>query len=130
MIHTAKLDLDQLASTEGQHKPIELDVWSYWYENGYPVESIVEAHSAVNQKPDAENTGHIVVLVETLSKPLNRADVAVDQAEVWACDCKGYAYHYSVDLEQHSVTEWGICPHIEAVNKGLRAQNDENQETL
>lgn len=130
MIHTAELDLDQLASTEGSHKPIELEVWSYWYESGFPVESIVEAHSAVNQKPDSENTGHIVVKVETLSKPLNRADVVEDKTTVWCCDCKGFQFHYSVDLAHKSITQWGACPHIEAVEKGIRAKNDENQETL
>jgi hypothetical protein len=130
MIHTADLDLEQLASTEGQHKPIELDVWSYWYENGYPVESIVEAHSVVNQKPDAENTGHIVVKVETLSKPLNRADVVDDTVNVLCCDCRDYQFNKGVDLEQESVTDWGHCKHIASVSKHIKAQNDENQDTL
>lgn len=130
MIHTAEIDLDQLAESDAHSKPIELDVWAYWYENGYPVESVLEAHSAVNAKQDDDNTGHIVVKVETLSKPLNRADVVEDTVAIWSCDCRDYQFNQSVDLEETSVTEWSHCKHIIAVDRTLKAANDENQDTI
>jgi len=129
-IVTAELDLEQFANSDSQQLPIEFNVWSYWYEHGFPVDSVMEAHSAVSRKSGEANSGHIVAKVETLSKPLDRADVAVDSCTVWCCDCKGYQFHYSVDLEEYSVTGWEACPHIEAVAKEARAQNDEQQETL
>lgn len=130
MIHAAPLDLDNLAESDDTSLAVNLDVFSYWYENGYPVDGIVEAYCVVNVKRDNENTGHTVLKVETLSKPLDKADVVADQTEVWACDCKGYQHHYSVDLEDTPVTEWDACPHIEACDKSAKAKNDDNQDTL
>lgn len=129
-IVTAELDLEQFANSDSQQLPIEFDVWSYWYEHGFPVDSVIEAHSAVSRKSNEENSGHVVAKVETLEKPLERADAAVDDTTVWCCDCKGYQFHYSVDLEDYSVTEWGACPHIEAVSKVEKAKSDDNQTEL
>jgi hypothetical protein len=130
MIHTAELDLEQFRTGDSHSKPIELEVWNYWAEHGYPVESIIEAYSAVHSKVDDKDTAHVVLKVETLSKPLDKADVAVDQTEIYCCDCKGYQYHYSVDLEDSSVVEWDSCPHIEAIDKTVKAQADDQQDTL
>lgn len=129
-IHTAELDLEQFSTETEESNLLTLDVWSYWHDNGYPVESILEAHSALSQKATEENTGHIVLKVESLSKPLNRADVVEDSISVWCCDCKGYQYHYSVDLEQQGITDWKSCPHIKAVSKAERAKADDQQTEL
>lgn len=130
MIHTAPLDLEQFGSDDDTDKPVWLDVWNYWNSNGYPVESIVEAHTAVHKKTDDEDTAHVVLKVETLSKPIDEADVAVDTIEVYCCDCKGYQFHYSTDLEDNRIASWGVCPHIEAVDPTIKAAKDENQTSL
>jgi len=130
MIHTAQLDLENFGSDDDTDKPVWFDVWNYWNAHGYPIESIKEAHSVVHEKPNGENTAHVVVKVETLNKPLNRADVAVDTIDLWACDCGRFQFHESVDLEDYKLPEWGNCHHIEACEKSVRAANDEQQETL
>jgi len=130
MIHTARIDLDNFAESDSTSLCINLDVFSYFYEHGYPVDEILEAHSAVNAKPDDENSGHLVVKLKTLSKPLEQADASVDTHTMYACDCKSYTYHTSVDLEEKQITEWEPCKHIESVDPSVRAANDPNQEQL
>lgn len=130
MIHTAKIDLDNFAESDSTSLCVNLDVFSYFYEFGYPVDEILEAHSAVNVKTDDENTGHLVVRIQTLSKPIDQADAAVDQIEKWACDCGSYQYHVSVDLEEQSITDWGHCKHVKAVDPSVRAKNDPDQSEL
>lgn len=130
MIVASELDLDQFIDPEPGERLIEFEVWSYWNEMGYPVERIEELYSVVNQKQGEENTGHLVAKVITLDKPVNVADAAVDQTTAWTCDCKGYQYHYSVDLEERRIGEWGSCPHVEACAKEVRAVNDDQQATL
>lgn len=129
-IHAAQLDLEQFGRDKEGEKLLELDVWSYWYNNGFPVEEILEAYSVVHEKPHDEDTAHIVVKVETLSRPIDEADIVADSTTVWACDCGRFAYHENVDLEDTSVTEWGHCHHIESCEKSIKAQNDENQRRL
>jgi len=130
MIHTAPIDLEQLAEGDSTSKPIELDVWSTWYSHGFPVDEIVEAYCAVHEKVDAEDTAHIVTKVQTLEKPIDHADIVADSATRWACDCGRFQYHEKVDLEMNTVMDWGNCHHIESVDKSLRADQDKNQETL
>ena len=127
-IFTAPIDLDQLRN-EGT-LPVQFAVFNLWESYGYPIEQVVEAHSAVTRKQDSEDTGHIVVRVETLSKPLNRADVVEDAIERWACDCGAFQFHNNADLEGERITDWGVCKHIEAVDKKAKAKNDENQSRL
>jgi len=126
---TAPLDTSQFLNADGD-KPFELEVWSYWYDGGYPVESVVEAYTVIHEKTDDENTSHIVAKVETLSKPLDVADVAVDSTEKWVCDCKAYQFHHSVDLEKRFLSEWDPCKHVKAVSREERAKSDNNQRTL
>lgn len=128
MIVTGQLDVDQFTPAEGQG--VELDVFSYFVENGYPVEEILEAHSVVNQKPDDENSGHIVLKVKTLSKPLSEADAVSDELHRWVCSCKAFQFHHSVDLQERRLGEWEHCKHIQSVAKSVKAIEDKNQETL
>lgn len=127
-IITAPIDLEQLRD-EGS-LPVQFAVFSYWESYGYPIEQVVEAHSAVSRKQDEEDSGHIVAKVETLAKPLNRADVVEDTIEKWTCDCGAFQYHHNADLEVDQITDWGVCKHIEAVDKHTKAKNDENQSRL
>lgn len=130
MIHSAKLDMEQFIESDSRDKPIELDLFSYWADHGYPVESIEEAHAVVNEKSEGENTAHIVVKIETLSKPLELADVAADQMTMWACDCKDYQFNQGVDLSERTLDEWGSCKHVQAVSKVEKAKADSNQDTI
>jgi hypothetical protein len=123
MIHTGKLDVEQFI------EDIEIEVFSYLYDNGYPVDDIEEAHAVVSEKKE-ENTGHIVLRIQTLTKPLNEADATTDQTTKWVCDCKAFQFHHSVDLEERYLSEWDSCKHINAVSKVKKAQADENQDTL
>jgi len=130
MIRTAEKDLEQYGTDDETNLPVNLDIFSYFYTHGYPVESIKELHTAFHVKPDAEDTAHDVLKIETLNKPLDIADAAVDTHTMWVCDCKAFSYHVSVDLEEQRITEWGHCKHIEAVDKSIRANADDSQETL
>jgi len=124
---SAPLDIEQFV---GDSPLFELEVFSYFYENGYPVESIEEAYTVIHEKTDDENTSHIVLKVETLSKPIDVADVAVDSVTKYCCDCKAYQFHHSVDLEERYLSEWGACKHIKSVSREEKAKADDNQDTI
>lgn len=132
MIHTAELDLEQFGQddVEGRPEQFWLDVFNYWVDNGYPIDSLLGAHSVVHKKQDSEDTAHVVLKVQTLSKPKDMADIVADETTMYACDCKGYQYHYSVDLDEKRLPDWGYCPHIDAVDPTVKADNDESQQTL
>jgi hypothetical protein len=127
---SAPLDVDQLTTAKDSDRPIELSVFAYWADHGFPVEAINEAYSVINRKVDGENTAHVVLNVDTLSKPINRADVAVDQMTKWCCDCRDYQYNRGVDLTERTLTEWEPCKHIQACSKAAKAKADDNQQTL
>jgi hypothetical protein len=132
MIHTAELDLEQFGQgdVEGRPEQFWLDVFNYWVDNGYPIDSLLEAYSVVHKKQDSEDTAHVVLEVQTLSKPKDMADIVADETTMYACDCKGYQYHYYVDLDEKRLLDWGYCPHIDAVDPTVKAENDESQQTL
>jgi hypothetical protein len=124
MIHTGRLDTDRLTEAP------PLEVLSYWIDNGYPVNGVVEAHTVVSRKEEAEDTGHIVMQVETLERPLSEADVVEDQTTEWCCSCPAYQYHCNVDLENKRLSEWRSCKHIKSIAKAEKAKADDNQREL
>ena len=124
---SAPLDIEQFV---GDGPLFELEVFSYFYDNGYPIETIEEAYTVIHDKIEEENTSHIVLKVETLAKPLDVADVAVDKTEKWVCDCRDFQFNRSVDLTERYLSEWETCQHIQAIDKAARAIADNNQETL
>lgn len=125
MIHTGKIPTENI-------QDIRLEVFSYLNTHGYPVDEIVEAHSAVSMKKDPrkEDTGHIVLKIQTLEKPLGQADAVADQTTEWVCDCKDYKFTRSVDLESRALAEWEPCKHIKEVSKSEKARTDERQNQL
>lgn len=127
---SAPLDLDQFQTVKDGETCLNLSVWSYWADHGYPVEAITGAWTVINDKVEDINTSHIVVKVETLEKPLDEADVAADGTELYACDCRDYQYNRSVDLQERYLTEWDDCKHIRAVSREAKANADDNQQTL
>jgi len=108
----------------------ELDVFNYLRTNGYPIDDILEGHAVVSVKRQAENTGHLVLKIQTLSKPIDEADAIEDQTTEWVCDCKDYQFNQSVDLEKKRLANWGMCKHIRGVNKSVKAEADNKQNTL
>lgn len=124
MIHTGQLDTERLTDTP------PLEVVGYWVDNGYPVNGLVEAHTAVSRKKDSDDTGHIVMKIETLERPLSEADVVKDQTTEWVCSCPAYQYHCNVDLTNKRLSEWRPCKHIKAIAKAEKAKADENQRSL
>jgi len=129
-LHSAPLDLDNFAESDSTGLSVNLDLFSYWATHGYPVDDIIEAYSVVNEKVGDENSSHVVLKVQTLSKPLDRADAAVDQTTLFVCDCRDYRFNLGVDLEQKSVTSWGQCKHVLECSKSAKAKQDEQQSEL
>jgi len=108
----------------------EIDVVSYLSTHGYPIDDILEAYAVVSVKTEAENSGHLVLKVQTLSKPIDEADAVDDQMIQWLCDCRDFQFNRSVDLDERKLREWGSCKHIQEVSKSQRAAEDRNQLSL
>ena len=123
MLHSGEIDTEQMHDCE-------IDVVSYLSTHGYPIDDILEAHAVVSVKTEAENAGHLVIKVQTLSKPIDEADAVDDQMIQWLCDCRDFQFNRSVDLEERKLREWGSCKHIQEVSKSQRAAEDRNQLSL
>jgi len=123
MLHSGQIDTEQMQDAE-------LDVTSYLRTNGYPIDDIIEAYAVVSVKNQSENTGHLVLKIQTLSKPIDEADAVQDQTTKWICDCKDYQFNQSVDLEKKRLADWGTCKHIREVNKSAKAAEDNRQLSL
>jgi hypothetical protein len=109
---------------------IELQTFAYLQTHGYPINEIREAYAVVSEKADADDTGHIVLQVQTLSKPMGEADAVADRTTEWVCDCRDYQYNQSVDLAERALSAWGSCKHIKEVSKSEKAVADERQSQL
>ena len=123
MFHSGEIDTEQMHDCE-------IDVVSYLSTHGYPIDDILEAHAVVSVRTEAENAGHLVIKVQTLSKPIDEADAVDDQMIQWLCDCRDFQFNRSVDLEERKLREWGSCKHIQEVSKSQRAAEDRNQLSL
>jgi hypothetical protein len=124
MIHTAELSLDRFPELE-----LEFEVFSYYYDSGYPVD-IEALYSVVNQKPQDENSGNLVAKITTTAVPLDEADVAKDELTRWVCSCEDFQHNRGVDLEEKRIASWGVCKHIQNVDPTIRAEADDNQTNL
>jgi len=72
MLHSGEIDTEQMQDAE-------LDVLSYLKTNGYPIDDTLEGHAVVSVKNQSENTGHLVLKIQTLTKPIDEADAIEDQ---------------------------------------------------
>jgi hypothetical protein len=125
MIHTAKLTEEHITELN-----VELDTHGYLVEMGYNI-TTVETHTVVNQKPEKENSGHIVQKIQTTKVPFEQSDIIEDRIFIYTCTCGAYRYHDGVpDLDEHSLTEWSPCKHVERIDPTLKAKQDDDQETL
>jgi hypothetical protein len=125
MIHSAKLDMERFTETP----EIEFDVFSYFYDHGYPVD-IEQLYNVVNQKPQEENSGYLVAEITTTQVPLDEADVASDEITKLTCSCPAYQYQAGVDLSDATIDDWKHCKHCEAVDPVAKAKADDNQTSL
>jgi hypothetical protein len=123
MLHSGEIDTEQMHDCE-------IDVVSYLSTHGYPIDDILEAYAVVSVKTETENSGHLVLKVQTLSKPIDEADAIDDQMIQWLCDCRDFQFNQSVDLDERKLREWGSCKHIQEVSKSQRAAEDRNQLSL
>jgi len=123
MLHAGEIDTEQMTDAE-------LDVCSYIKTNGYPVDDILEAYAVISVKKHTDNSGHLVLKIQTLSKPIDQADAVADQTVKWICDCKDYQFNKWVDLEKKELADWGSCKHIREVSKSAKAEQDKQQHTL
>lgn len=102
---------------------------SYLAEYGYTVDTI--RHWLVVSDKDDEANGYVVTKAETTDKPLELADLVADATTIWLCSCPAYRYRDGVaDLGGRIDLEWTACKHCEAVEKSLKAANDNAQTTL
>ena len=123
MLHAGEIDTEEMQDAE-------LDVSSYLKTDGYPIDDIIEAYAVVSVKNQSENTGHLVLKIQTLTKPIDEADAVEDQTTKWICDCKDYQFNKWVDLEKKRLADWGTCKHIREVSKSAKADADNKQNTL
>lgn len=107
-----------------------LDCMDWLQKAGYPVDDFTELHTGVSVKTDSDDSGYLVGRIETLSKPVEDADVAVDQYSFWACSCPGFHYHRFPDLDSESIEGVGECAHVERVRRKVRESAGEGQETI
>ena len=98
--------------------------------NGYTIESVEEIHTVASRSSEGS---HIVVKITTYDKPKNHPelDIATDDISMWVCDCWAWR-NSSADVSESGVSpvDCGSCPHVETVDKTIRAQNDDSQDTL
>ena len=96
-----------------------LDCMDWLQKAGYPVDAFEDVHAGVTVKADSEGSSYLVGRLETLTKPTEDADVAVDQHEFWACSCPDFHFRQFPDLEEgESIEGVGECPHVKAVREG------------
>jgi hypothetical protein len=125
MIHTAELDTEQVVESE-----FITESETYLYEHGYRTDT-AGYYLAVNHKQDGENSGYIVKAVETTAVPFEYADIVEDSIRILLCSCAAYRYQQGLEeLEDRETLEWSSCKHCEAVDKSVKAKNDENQRRL
>lgn len=126
-----ELNADNLETriTEAGEVVVEPQYLAFMRDNGYPINGVKETHTV---KREGSDTAHIVMKVLTLNKPTSHpeSDAVADQLDLWVCDCWAWRSN-SVDVSSGvSPSECGTCPHIEAVDKSVKAANDDSQVTL
>jgi hypothetical protein len=121
MIKSAPLDSEYISEIE-----IESEIHGWMQDNGYPVDLTNRAYTVISES----GSGYLVYEVETLAKPIDRADSVVDSMTVWLCTCADMRFRRVPDFSEGSPKDISQCKHCIAARKELRAENDENQQTL
>lgn len=118
----AKLD-DTCLTIEWDREELTVipECFSWMRDAGYPVEGITAVHNSVSVKDGKENTGYLVIEIETLRKPVDEADAVADKIDLLVCTCPGFHYSHFADLDAEPITNTGNCPHTLALEQEMVA---------
>jgi len=83
-------------------------------------------------KSESEDRSYLVGEVTALNVPFTEADVAEDRVRLYLCGCDDHWYNQSDSIEnpQRNLSQVGECKHIRSAFKSVKAEADENQDTL
>jgi len=101
----------------------------YLRSEGYTVDDI---HSIGTVASDSEpDKKYLVAKIDTYDLPMGHddLDVAADGITLPVCTCWSWRSN-SADLENGTPSDCGACKHLRQHFKTIRAQNDEQQDTL
>jgi hypothetical protein len=102
---------------------------AYLRNNGYAIDDIHSVDTV--QSRSEEGKKYLVAKIDTYELPRNHddLDVVADTITIPTCTCWPWR-NKSPNLEDGYRPQRLTCPHLEMVYKELRAENDENQDTL
>ncbi|SIS00054.1 hypothetical protein SAMN05421858_5091 [Haladaptatus litoreus] len=122
--------LDVRYDAEQSAMVVQPEFVTWMQEAGYPVESL-EMEESVSVKPGEDNSGNLLFVVETLSRPVDEADAVADSFTFLGCSCPGFGYHRFPALDDgEPITAVGECSHVEAWRKRRRDERDDGQQPL
>jgi len=115
--------------TEAGETNIEPNYLGFLRENGYSVDELLQAHTV--KRSDSERA-HLVLKVQTYTKPMDHPDldVVTDKSPLWVCDCWNFREHSADVSNGEPPTACDPCPHIKQVSKVENAKADSDQDTL
>lgn len=128
----AQLGSDHLNAkiTDAGEANIEPAYLNFLRDNGYSVDELLEAHAV---KRSESEVAHLVLKVQTYSKPMSHPelDLTEDRISLYCCDCSDFRYRKAADVSDGvSPTECGPCAHIKSVSKVENAKADDSQTEL
>jgi len=113
---------------------IEPSYVSYLRTQGYNIREITEKHTVPSTSGEH---AYLLFKLQTYVFPKNSAllDIADEsqQVELWVCSCPQFRFRETVDVSNGvDVTpdQCGVCKHVEKIDKTVRAEHDDNQDTL
>jgi len=83
----------------------------------------------------SDDHAYLVAKVWALDREIDRADAAEDTETLYLCSCDDFWFNQSREMDllhepSVSLSDIDTCKHIRAEYKSLKAQNDDNQDTL
>ena len=80
---------------------------------------------------DSGNGAYVVAEISVLDKPFEIADVSTDRITTHVCSCSDFYFNQSnqIDVDMKP-SKMGTCKHIRAAYKSIKAEHDDNQQTL
>jgi len=103
---------------------------AYLRSMGYKIRDITDIDTVQSKSnPDKK---YLVAKIETFNKEQDHPDLdyVADKTTVYTCSCWDWRSNHSADLEEENPSKCGDCKHLREKYKTVRADADENQETL
>jgi len=131
----ANLDADNLVQdTKSDGEFIQEPSYNrYIRTQGFTIDEILESKIVYDPGSESE-TAHLCTKIQTYLYPVNdpRLDYADDgqKITIWTCDCWSFRQGSADVANGELIVECDSCKHLEAIDKSLKAQNDEQQATL